>query len=296
MLGLVFAFAQSICWAGTSIILRSLSTQLDAFAVNGLRAAFALIVIIPAVLLTGGLADLQLMTLTRIVYLVGSVILGGVLGDAFYVMSLSSLGVGRAFPVANSFPVFAVLFSTLVLGTPLRWPMVAGMVLVLFGVYLVARPRQRTVLTPDLPADPQKIARGVTLALLASALWGLTTVTMSLGLRDNINPIVATSVRIPAVVIISLVTSAWRGGLGRAHRIQRRTLGLLAVAGILGWGVAASLYAAAIQSLGPSKVAIISATAPLFAVPMGAVFLDERPTRYTLAGTVLSMLGIALVI
>ncbi|MBM3188284.1 MAG: EamA/RhaT family transporter, partial [Chloroflexi bacterium] len=35
---------------------------------------------------------------------------------------------------------------------------------------------------------------------------------------------------------------------------------------------------------------------PLFAVPLSAVLLHERPTRYTLAGTVLSVVGIALVI
>ncbi|MBM3190048.1 MAG: DMT family transporter, partial [Chloroflexi bacterium] len=263
IVGILFAFAQSLCWAGVSIILRSLSIQLDAFAVNGLRAAWALVLIIPLIWLTGGVSDLSLITPTRVLFLVGSVIVGGVFGDAAYVMSLKALGVARAFPISNSFPLFAVLFSVLLLGAPLSWQMLLGMALVLLGVYLVARPRRYTVLTQETPLDPRQAAKGIALAVLASALWGLTTVTMSLGLRDAINPVVATGVRVPAVVVLSLLASAWRGGLRDIRRMTRRTLILVALAGLLGWGTAGSLYAAAIQLIGPAKTAIISATAPL---------------------------------
>ena len=67
-------------------------------------------------------------------------------------------------------------------------------------------------------------------------------------------------------------------------------------AGLLGWGVAASLYSLAIKLAGPAKTSIVGATAPLFAIPLTMVFLHERPSRNTLLGTVLTIAGVICVI
>lgn len=73
-------------------------------------------------------------------------------------------------------------------------------------------------------------------------------------------------------------------------------LGLLALNGLLGWALAGSLWVSSIQLIGPSKASIIGSTAPLFAVPLGMIFLKERPSRYTLTGTLLTMAGVILVV
>ena len=294
-LGTILAFIQAIIWACTTLILRSLSTRLDAFLVNGLRAALSLVIIIPAVILTGGLADLHMLTPMRILYLNAAVIVGGVLGDALYVTSLRILGVGRAFPISNSFPLFTMAFSAILLGTRLTWTMALGGLLVLSGVYLVARPRKH-VLAREVRLDSPQLIKGAALGLCAAAFWGLTSVVLTFGLQDGINAALATGVRIPLMVLLCLLASARRGTLVELRRLDRHTWLALLAAGVLGWGLAASIYSAAIQISGPSKTAIIGATSPLFAVPLSAIFLHERPTRYTLVGTVLSVAGIALVL
>ena len=293
--GTAFAFAQATLWAGTSIVLRSLSTQLDAFLVNGLRAVFGLMVLVPLIVLTGGLADLHLLTLSRLAWLAGAVLMGGVLGDALYVYSLKSLGVGRAFPISNSFPLYTMVLSALFLGTRITWSMVLGGGLVLFGVYLVARPRGRA-LHSETPLDTSRLAKGVAMAFAAAILWSGTSVAMAIGLRGGINAPLATGVRVPVMVLACGLAAAKRGTLVQLRDVKPRTWLLLAFSGFIGWGLAATLYSAAIQRLGPSQTAIIGATSPLFAVPMSLIFLHERPTRYTLLGTLLSVAGIALVI
>jgi len=97
------------------------------------------------------------------------------------------------------------------------------------------------------------------------------------------------------VAIFSFLVVIGRGHLGELKRIDRQSLWLLLATGILGWGVGAVLYSAAVQLLGPSKTAIIGATSPLFAAPLSWLFLHERPTRYTVLGTVLTVVGIVLV-
>jgi len=294
-LGLVFGLAQAFSWAATTIILRSLSNELDAFLVNGLRAIVGAVLIMLIVLLTGATGDYRLLTATRLLYLIGSVAIGGVIGDAFYISSLKTLGVSRAFPITNSYPMFTILFSALFLGERVGWPMVAGAVLVIFGVYLLARPRGRVLDANGATLTRQQLVKGVLQAVLTAALWGINTVVLSVGVQ-GINGAVALSARVPAVILLCLLAAAGRGKLGSLRRLDKKTILRLVGSGLLGWGISGWLYTSALQLAGPSKTSVIGATAPLFAVPLSAIFLHERPTRYTLVGTALSALGIVLVV
>ena len=112
-MGIAFSLAQAFCWAAASIALRPLSDRLDVFVVNGIRAGLALLVIIPLIWLTNGFADYRLLSYARLTYLLGSVIVGGVVADAPYILSVRFLGVSRAFPITSSYPLFAVLFGWL---------------------------------------------------------------------------------------------------------------------------------------------------------------------------------------
>ncbi|MFO7916719.1 MAG: EamA family transporter [Anaerolineae bacterium] len=294
-MGILFAFAQAFCWASTSIVLRSLATELNPFLVNGLRAAVGMLVIVPLVLITGGLGDYQYVTTRQVLYLVGSVILGGVIGDALYINSLKILSVGQAFPIANSHPLFTVLFSALLLDAPLTWNLLLGLALTLLGVYFVGRPRSHVEET-DITSTPlAQMIQGLLLATGTAVMWGVATVILAFGLRD-INSVVATSIRVPAVILICLLLAARNRGLLEIRTIKPRTLRLLFLAGILGWGMAGTLYATAVKFAGPNKAAIIGATAPLFACPLSAIFLKERPTRYTLIGTALTIGGVILIV
>lgn len=292
--GIVLALIQALVWSTTTLFLRTLSTRLDPFLVNGLRAAVGLLIIVPLVFITGSLADYQQLTALNLLFLTASVILGGVVGDALYISSLKSLGVSRAFPITNSYPVFTVVFSVLLLGEHITAFTLAGMALVLLGVYLVARPRGRVQTAPLDILPPQQLIRGVSLALITSILWGLSSTLVALGLQGA-NSFVANSVRVPVVVLLSLAIAAQRGQLPMVRCIDRMMLRCLLVCGLLGWGVSSSLYVAAIQLAGASRTAIVGCTAPLFAVPLSMIFLKERPGRYVALGTMLTVLGVGLV-
>lgn len=294
-MGIVFAFAQAFCWASTSIVLRSLATELNPFLVNGLRAATGMLIIIPLVWITGGLSDYQYVTTTHILCLVGSVILGGVIGDALYVNSLRILSVGQAFPITNSHPLFTVLFGALLLGTDVTWKLLLGLMLTLLGVYFIGRPRSHIKETDASPLPLQQMIQGLLLAVGTAVLWGAATVILAFGLQD-INSVVATSIRVPVVIILSLLVAAKGGHLSEIRKMKPHTFRLLLLAGILGWGMAGTLYATAVKFAGPNKAAIIGATAPLFASPLSAIFLKERPTRYTLIGTALTIGGVILIL
>ena len=254
-----------------------------------------MLVIMPLVWITGGLGDYQYVTTTQVLFLVGSVILGGVIGDALYITSLKTLSVGQAFPVANSHPLFTVLFSALLLEAPITWSLLLGLALTLLGVYFIGRPRNHIEETGTEPIPLTQMVQGLLLATGTAAMWGVTTVILALGLRD-IDSVVATSIRVPAVIVVSLLLATRNGGLSEIRAMKPRTFRLLVLAGVLGWGMAGTLYATAVKFAGPNRAAIIGATAPLFACPLSAIFLRERPTRYTLIGTALTIGGVVLIV
>ena len=295
MLGIAFALGMALCWAVMGVVLRSLPSHLDAFVVTCLRALFGTLAIALLVVATGGLEQYRLLTATKTLYLVGSILAGGVLGDTLYLLSLRLLGMTRCFPVVSSYPLFTVLYSTLLLGERVSLSMLSGMLLVFVGIYIVARSRGNPASGASGARSTKEVIRGVLMALGTAALYGVESVLVSLGAQD-VSSIVANSVRVPVVLVVSLLIAVQRGQWQQVYHLDRRTLGLLILAGGIGWVVGGSCWVAAIRLAGPSRAAIVGSTAPLFGVPLSMVFLHERPTRYTLVGTLLTVAGIIMVV
>ncbi len=293
IIGLSYAFGNAITFAATNIGMRSLSRRLEPFWVVGVRGIVGTFVMVPLALLVGR-DQFHLMTPMRLLYLCGSVILGGVLGTTCNVYALRILGVGRAFPITNANPLFAILFSFLLLDESIRPILIPGALLVIAGVYLISRPRHDIKETEE-KLSPRQIAVGVAMAVGAALFWGLNAVIVAPGL-EGINPIVANSVRVPTVGVLSSGIAALRGEWDAARDLSRRQVLIILFIGTIGYAGTSTFYVAAVQSIGPSLAAIIGTTAPLFALPMSILLLGERPTRSMLVGTLLTVAGIILVL
>ena len=65
---------------------------------------------------------------------------------------------------------------------------------------------------------------------------------------------------------------------------------------LVGTGLGSLFFVLSIQLAGAGRTAVLTSTAPLMAIPFSMLWLHERPTRWTLAGTLLTTLGIVLVV
>jgi drug/metabolite transporter (DMT)-like permease len=92
-----------------------------------------------------------------------------------------------------------------------------------------------------------------------------------------------------------LALTSVRGGWGELKRLDARSWAVLFAASLLGTGFGSLLFVLSIQLIGAGRTAVLTSTAPLMAIPFSMVWLQERPTRWTVAGTVLTTMGIALV-
>lgn len=291
-MGILYAFAHAISWGGTTVLLRPLSARLDPFVLNGMRTGFSLLLVLPLIWLLGLHDTYALLTWRDLALLWGSALLGGVVGDCCYMASLNVLGVARAFPIANCYPIVTVLYAALFMSAAVTPAMVAGMTIVLVGIYLVARPTDGD---DAAPLDRRQLLTGVGLALAANLSWGLQAPMLALGMA-HVDGLVATSLRVPVVVVVLLLIARFQKKLAVVRTFDRRLWSMLVIAGIVGWGVAGSLQALAVQFAGPSRTAIIAATAPIFASVASAIFLKERPTVTVWVGTAMTILGLVFVV
>ena len=112
------------------------------------------------------------------------------------------------------------------------------------------------------------------------------------------DPFVAAGIRIVvSAIVLTLLTMRLRekGALQiRAYGI--RALTYIAFAGIMTYGVAAVGYVSAIQLISAGRTALLTAIAPLFALPFSIFVLKERPTRYAIAGIFICVGGVCMVV
>jgi DME family drug/metabolite transporter len=112
----------------------------------------------------------------------------------------------------------------------------------------------------------------------------------------GISSVVANSVRQPMGMLLLLGLNLTQGHLGELRNVDWKSWMVILVASFVGTGIATLLFIMAIQKSGAGRTAILTSTSPLLAIPFSMLWLRERPTRWTMLGTLLTVAGIGLVV
>jgi drug/metabolite transporter (DMT)-like permease len=95
-------------------------------------------------------------------------------------------------------------------------------------------------------------------------------------------------------MVLGVSLLAQRASSLRRGTVSRRQLAILGVSGVLGQGVASILFIFSLGEIGAGRTVVLFSTAPLFALPLGMLFLRERITWWVVGGTALAMAGVVL--
>jgi drug/metabolite transporter (DMT)-like permease len=201
-------------------------------------------------------------------------------------------GVSWAMPVASINPLWAVILATLFLDEPLTWSLLLGALLVVAGVTLLSKPGAQA--SAGRQIDPASRRTGLILAFITSILWAVGQVALKPA-TAGVHSVVANSVRQPLGMLLLLGLNLAGGRWRDLRRLDRRSWAVILVASLVGTGLGSLLFIAAIQLAGAGRTAVLTSTTPLMAIPFSMLWLQERPSRWTLGGTVLTTVGIALV-
>ena len=308
--------AAAVSWAVSSIALASVSMRVPALVVGALMGSFASLVLASALVITGQYEDLTAASATTLLALVGSGVIGFAIGEPLYVRTLSILGVQRAYPVAMGlFILFATTGGIVLLGERFTPGLIAGGVLIVGGAYLIAAFRQEQ-LPHASHAGPQSAGEGGTrtatvpaavsarprrlqaygMLVMVPVMWATATLVLA-RTGDEVGAIPAAGLRVPAgaLLLTAFLLLVRPRDLEAALRSRRDVL-TIAGAGVSGISIASLLFVYALFEAGAARTSVLTASSPLFAMPLAVVFLGERLTRYVLAGTTLSVAGIIIVV
>ena len=223
-----------------------------------------------------------------------SMIFGIVIGDTMYFLSQQRIGVARAFPIVMSYPLVVYLMAALWLGEAVILQRIMGAVLVVIGVILISRAEysEESMNKSQWSASDRRI--GFILAFLTIAFWSASDVIFQFGLiaagvaEANFFRMVVAAIIFLPIFIVSL--------RGPRNLPSKKLSAVAAVTGVVGFGLSLILYSYAVKFVGATITSVIIASAPVVTAPLSAVYLNEDVNRSVALGTLLTILGILLVV
>jgi drug/metabolite transporter (DMT)-like permease len=284
-LGALGALASACAWAVIGLLVRMLAPVLNSVAINAVRSTLGGALLLGWVLLTGAGQGLSSISPRAFLLLTVSILIAVGIGDTVFWESARSLGLARAMTVSMTYPVFSTLLAAGLLGEAVSLAVVMGTALTLAGVTLIVTTRH------DEPAGaPERFWLGVGAATLASVAWAVSVIVLKVPLT-GIDATTAQAVRLPVAGLLLWATPwAW-SALGDIRGGGRRawwTVGWLSALTAL----SSVMFVAGVKYAGVAVATVLSSTAPMFAIPLGALFLGERVAPRVIVGALVTVAGI----
>jgi drug/metabolite transporter (DMT)-like permease len=280
--GALCALGAALAWSITSLLARTLMAHYGSVTINAIRSGAAGVLLVTWVVVAEGPAALVTMSATTFLVLALSIVAAIGVGDTVFFESTRAIGLGRAMTIATTYPIGAAMLAAALYGERITPPIAAGTLLTLGGVALLVGVRSGS--------RPERLRFGVASAIVASIAWAVSTAMMKTPLQE-IEPLTAQAIRLPLASALLWLTP-WARGAGAALRQAGR--GPLVRLALLSVITAASsvLFVASLKYAGVAVGAVLSSTAPLFALLLGVLFLGERVSAWTVAGALIAVAGI----
>jgi DME family drug/metabolite transporter len=291
--GELAAVLSALAWASSSVLMAVSAKRIHVVPLNLVRSAVAMVFYLALLPFFGGFQALADFPLSQLPWLVVSVLAVLVVGDTLFYGSMHLAGVSWAMPVASINPLWAVLLAALLVGEPLTWSLATGALLVVAGTVLVSRSMASTV--PGNPAGGAARRKGLIMALVVSLMWAVGHVSLKPA-TEGVSVIVVNNLRQSMGVLILLGMVLARGQWSEFKSLDRRSWAVILIAGLLAAGLAGFFFILAIQRIGAGRTSVLTSIAPILALPFSMMWLRERPTLWTLVGTLLTVVGIVLVV
>ena len=288
----------AVCWALGGLLFSRIPVSAGALNL-GKNFCGGVLLALVVFLRPGGLESLASYTTAALWWLVGSSLIGILIGDGSYLRSLQLLGPRRALILSMLVPVFAAGFGWFVLAESLAGQQLIGIAVTLAGVAIVIRERNPGVGTeknvPTARARYFGTLHGLNAALCQAVGSALTKKGME-G-HDPLDP-EASLIRLAAAVVGGIVFAF----LGRRLRRWWRELSASGIptrvflASTLGTFCGIWLSLIAIGSLPIAVANTQTSTTPIFMTIFVAVILKEKVSTIAWGGTLLGLIGVILLI
>lgn len=289
-LGELSALLTACLWSGSAIVFASATKRVGSFQVNITRLILAAVYL---VVLVGGLRLDVNLSVTQILNLSISGIVGLSLGDTFLFKAFQEIGARISMLIMSTAPAIAATLAYVFLGENLSFAGVFGIVVTVVGVSIVVLDRG------DLGSGRISLtASGVVYAALAAAGQGGGLVLAKMAFREgDVNGFVASAVRIIASLVpllpVALMTRRYSNPV-RMFIQDRKAFWQTALGSVLGPFLGISFSLIAIEHTKVGIAATIMALVPILMLPLVKFVYKEILTWRAILGAFVAVAGVAL--
>ena len=290
-IGEIAALTAAFFWGFGALLFESAGTRIGAFATNVLRIVLACLFLGFTLYLQSGYVFPLYATQQNIFWLGLSGIIGLAIGDGALFYAIVILGPRLSTLLLSLAPPFTTVVAWLVMGERLGWMALLGILLTVAAIVWVVGEKHG-----NEHIRGSKTA-GVLLGLLAAAGQGLGVILAKMGLDGNLDSLSATILRmVPAAIGLWIVALFTRQTKAVVFAIRDRTVALIILGGaILGPYVGVWLSLVAVKYTEAGIASTLLATVPILIIPMEFVIHGRKPSLRAIIGTVLAVVGIALI-
>jgi len=312
-IGELAAIGAAMIWASTSIIFTHAGRVSTPVAVNTFKTVAAVFLFAVVLWIRDGVPYGVGIAPMDVTLLALSGLAGLSFGDSLLFRGFVTIGTRRAMLVFALNPVFGAVGGYIFLGEQIGTRGMIGMAIALAGVVMVIGEKRRaapdglTYTGPEAPGGRQRFPRpaldrrtqitGILFALgggLGQAVGAL----LAKAPLERVATAEATQIRAAAGGLGLLVIGALGGRLTHWTRliIRGRILAQLALASLFGPFIGLWLMVISLDRA-PTGIALtLLSTSPIWLLPLGAWFQDDRPSLHEVAGALIAIAGVALLV
>lgn len=290
--GELAALATAVCWSFTAIFFSASGRRIGSDVVNRSRLLFAFGFLLIAHRLLEGVFFPQDVEPFRWGWLALSSLLGLVLGDAFLFRAFVEIGPRLSMLMMSTVPIISTLFGRLLFGEVVTSLELAGVLLAVGGVaWVVTEGRGESSIT-----DRRAYQRGLLFGLLGALGQVANLVTARYALVDDFPAISATVIRILVAIVILWALAGLRGQIRYTFRQWRDKQGFRTLIAGATFGPFLGIWFSliAVQNARLGIASTLMALPPILLIPLEYLIYRRRISRRGMTGTVVAMVGVAL--
>ena len=222
--GVLYALIAGLLWGTSPVLVKRGLAHSNVSAATLIQQATILLTLLVAALLAGDLFAGNISRLALSVFCATGVV-GAYLGRTLFVKSVDQIGASRAQSLNNSSPLVTVLLAELFLGEPLTLTVVAGVILIISGVFFVTDPETKSNGTSR---------RAITLpSVLAIICYGVVPVLKKFGTENGGTPVMGALVMHATGLLLLLTVGSLLKIELKWERIAPQSLTCFIAAGML---------------------------------------------------------------
>jgi drug/metabolite transporter (DMT)-like permease len=287
------ALAAAMTWAFSAVLAAGPSTAMGAIAFNRLRMAIVLVMLLVFVAATGGWRTVSAQHLAPLLL---SGFIGIFMGDSALFLTMNRLGPRRTNILFASNAPFAAILGWFFLGETLVWQKVAGIAVVFTGIIVAIIFGKRRSQLGTWEEIKGSLPLGVALGLAAGACQAVGSLIARPVMEAGVDPATASAIRVAVAVfgLSALIATGWKP-VQQKQRATPRMVLIVGISGLAAMGLGMTFVLFALSGGKIGIVATLSATAPVWLLPLIWLKTGERPAAMAWMGAVFVIIGSGLI-